>query len=178
MEKSSKILLKYILDNNYKTVWSLGRGYTSERSFDDITKAFNNKVSYILIEHISDYLTRICIKMGYDEEEKYMITNNGGQVNISKDNSTLNATQNIGVKADELSNIISSIKDLLDDSIPSEVKEQIEDSIEGIKSESTKENPNKSILRMSVNFLKQSIEKVPTAIKLCENINKLIEYFN
>lgn len=170
-------ILKYVSDN-FQQVYTLGWAYTFDKTFEAKTKAFNQKVTFILIEHISNYLTRIFINMGYDEEERYMITNYNGQINISKDNSTLNATQNVGVKVDELSNIIASIKELLDDSVPKEVKEEIEDGIEGIQSEATKENPNKSILRMSINFLKQSIEKIPTAIKLCENINKLIEYFN
>ena len=72
----------------------LGRGYSHSNKYQDIVKEFNHGLSLILIQHIEAYLRKIIISMGYDEEVTYMITVHGGQVNISKDNSTINATQN------------------------------------------------------------------------------------
>ncbi len=171
-------VLKYIDDKNIDIV-ELGRGYTSSNKYRDIVKEFNNRVTLVLIQYIAAYLTKIGIEMGYDEEEKYMITINGGsgvQVNISKDNSTINAVQNNGINTEELDNLIKSIRESLNNDIPEEEKEMIEENIETIKQELSNNSPKKGLIKSCILGLKNVVESIPKAIILCKNIEILIEY--
>ena len=168
-------VLKYIDDKNIDIV-ELGRGYTSSNKYRDIVKEFNNRVTLVLIQYIAAYLTKIGIEMGYDEEDKYMITINGGsgvQVNISKDNSTINAVQNNGINTEELD---ISIRESLNNDIPEEEKEMIEENIETIKQELSNNSPKKGLIKSCILGLKNVVESIPKAIILCKNIEILIEY--
>ena len=64
------------------------------------------------VDGINVYLSDIATDMGYDEESRFMINVSGGQaqVNISNDNSTLNATQNIQVNQSEIASLITELK--------------------------------------------------------------------
>ncbi|EHI96899.1 hypothetical protein CDLVIII_0160 [Clostridium sp. DL-VIII] len=170
-------IFKYIVDNNFD-MSGIARAYdTRSKTFDEIIKSFNNRVSLIFINHIADYLTKIGIEMGYDEEVKYMITNNGGQVNISRDSSTLNATQNIGTNSEELISLVKEISKLLDDSsIPNDEREIIQESVETIQSELQSNEPKKGLVKSCVNGLKMAITNIPTAIELCNNVQQFIDY--
>lgn len=168
--------LLYIAEKGFN-YYTIGRSYSGKKNFNEIIKDFNDKFSYILIIHISGYLTKIGIEMGIDEEVNYMITNNGGQVNISKDTSTLNAVQNIGTKSDELASLVGEINKISSSSdIPKEEKEIIGDTIETIQSELQNDTPKKGLIRSCIAGLKSAILAIPTAIELSENISKLIEY--
>ena len=168
--------LLYISEKGFN-YYTIGRRYSGKKSFNEIIKDFNDKFSYILIIHISGYLTKIGIEMGIDEEVNYMITNNGGQVNISRDTSTLNAVQNVGTKSDELVSLVGEINKILSSSdIPKEERETIGDAIETIQSELQNDTPKKGLIRSCIAGLKSVISAIPTAIELSENITKLIEY--
>lgn len=170
-------IFKYVINNN-SNITGIARAYDmSAKTFDEAIKAFNNRVSLIFINHIGDYLTKIGIEMGYDEEINYMITNNGGQVNISRDNSTLNATQNIGTNSDELLSLVQEINSLLGDcNIANEEKEIIQESVETIQCEMQNNEPKKGLIRSCVNGLKMAITNIPTAIELCNNVQQFIDY--
>lgn len=115
--------------------------------------------------------------MGLDEEVNYMITNNGGQVNISRDMSTLNAVQNVGAKSDELINLVGEINRLLKVSeISDEQREIIGESIDTIQNELQANSPKKGLIKACITGLKAAISGIPTAIELYENINQLIEF--
>lgn len=168
--------LLYIDEKGFN-YYTIGRSYSGKKNFNEIIKDFNDKFSYILIIHISGYLTKIGIEMGIDEEVNYMITNNGGQVNISRDTSTLNAVQNVGTKSDELVSLVGEINKILSSSdIPKEERETIGDAIETIQSELQNDTPKKGLVRSCIAGLKSAISAIPTAIELSENITKLIEY--
>lgn len=169
-------VLEYIVANGFD-LYSIGRAYSSETSYNNIIKDFNSKISLILINHISSFLTKIGIEMGFDEEVSYMITNNGGQVNISKDMSTLNAVQNIGAKSDELVNLVSEINKLLvSSSIPKKDREEIKDSIETVQSELQNSAPKSGLIRTCVKGLEACITGIPNAIELCDNIQQFIDF--
>ena len=173
---SSYKILKYIVDNNCD-ITMLGRGYSHSNKYQDIVKEFNHGLSLILIQHIEAYLRKIIISMGYDEEVTYMITVHGGQVNISKDNSTINATQNNnGSNIDELMRLVSSIKALLDDTIPEDEKELINDNIEAIQEQLKNDKPKKGLIKTCINGLNSAILGIPNAIELCENLKIFINY--
>ena len=59
--------LLYIAEKGFN-YYTIGRSYSGKKNFNEIIKDFNDKFSYILIIHISGYLTKIGIEMGIDEE--------------------------------------------------------------------------------------------------------------
>lgn len=167
--------LLYIAENGFN-YFTIGRRYSGKKSYNEVIKDFNDKFSYILIIHISGYLTKIGIEMGIDEEVNYMITNNGGQVNISRETSTLNAVQNIGTKSDELINLVEEINRLLMVSeISDEQREIIGESVESIHNQLQEANPKKGLIKTCITGLKTAVLGIPTGIELYNNINQLIE---
>ena len=96
---------------------------------------------------------------------------------ISKDNSTINATQNNnGSNIDELMRLVSSIKALLDDTIPEDEKELINDNIEAIQEQLKNDKPKKGLIKTCINGLNSAILGIPNAIELCENLKIFINY--
>lgn len=171
-------ILKYISENDIDFYY-VARAYSNSRgtkTYDEIVRNFSDQISLILIQHISNYLTKIGIEMGYDEEVNYMITNNGGQVNISKDNSILNATQNIGASSHELIKLVETINSLIDETVPEEEKEIIIESVEAIKNELQSNEPKKGVIKSCIRGLKAATINIPVAIKLCDNIKQFIEF--
>ena len=170
-------LLKYIVKNqiDYR---SFTRGYTDSTKFQEAAKGFNNRVVLPFVYHIEGYLTKIGIQMGYDEERRFMITINStnGQVNISQDNSTINAVQNQNVSASELEQLIRAIKEELGTGIGRDEQEIINDSVDCLQEELQKENPKKGLIKNCITGLTSVIENIPSAIGLCEKIKTLIEY--
>ena len=115
--------------------------------------------------------------MGYDEEEKYMVTINGTQVNISKDNSTLNAIQhNNGTDSNDLVKLVTAIKGLIDETIPEEEKETIIESVETIQEQLQSTNPKKGLIKNCMLGLNTAILNLPHAVTLCENIKTFVTY--
>ncbi len=97
-----------------------------------------NVLFFVLISHISKFLEKIGVDMGMDENVKYSITVNNGQVNLANDQATINATMNNGVDMHTLMTLISEVKNKLSDEFSTEEQEEINDSLETIKEELSK----------------------------------------
>ena len=114
----------------------------------------------------------ICIEMGLDDNDNYFITNNGGQVNITKDESTINAIQNNYSKIDKL---VDQVKNCIN-SIDDELKNEIIDNIEGLQEEIKKENPKKGVIKSITDALKNILPKIPMAIELTAAITEIVVF--
>lgn len=169
-------ILKYLVETGADPS-IIVMGYSKGDTYDERIRAFNNRVALVLIQHIEGYLMKIGIKMGYDEEEKYMVTINGTQVNISKDNSTLNAIQhNNGTDSNDLVKLVTAIKGLIDETIPEEEKETIIESVETIQEQLQSTNPKKGLIKNCMLGLNTAISNLPHAVTLCENIKTFVTY--
>lgn len=169
-------LLRYLSDNKLSVI-SYGRAYGGSK-YQEITKNFATRVILPFVNHVEDYLTDIAIDMGYDEEAKFMININGGQaqVNISRENSSITANQTNNIQGAELESIISSIKSLITNEIPTVEREVIIDSLDVIEEELKKDAPKKGFLKTAWNGLETAIQKIPDAVQLVENVNKLSSF--
>ena len=137
--------------------------YSSSRKLSDCLDTFNHRVVLILINHIDDYLKRIGIEMGMDENVTYNI--NGQQVNIANDNASITAVQNNnGIDADELHKLIEIMKAELNPSLPDEDKVDAEESIEIIEAELKSGKPDE--------------EKVMTHFKLLKRIDTGVKFLS
>ncbi|MCI9286956.1 MAG: hypothetical protein HFJ57_03090 [Clostridia bacterium] len=166
-------ILKYITENNIN-FRSYVYPYSTSNKYQDKVKGFNDKFILPFVNAIDGNFERICVEMGFDEESKYNITINGGQVNIAKDNSVLNATQNNNF---ELNDLISKLKDTLErNDIEEGIKNEIIDNAEGILEEANNEIPRKGRLKSFIEGLKESAKLVPGIIELGANITAIISF--
>lgn len=165
-------LLTYITENNIKF-----RGYTypysSSNKYQDKVKGFNDKVVLPFVNSIDGNYERICVEMGLDETTPFNITINGGQVNIAKDDATINATQNIYSEIDELVNQVKNNIETIDNS---DLRNEIIDNIEGLQEELKKNNPKKGIINSIVSSLKLILPKIKSATELFAAITQIIAF--
>ncbi|EPI04501.1 hypothetical protein D920_00201 [Enterococcus faecalis 13-SD-W-01] len=171
-------ILKYISQNPDFDVAMLGWGYTSSKKFQDMVEAFGNRLVQPFISHIDDYLMDISTDMGFDEENMFMITINGGnpQVNISNDNSNLTAAQYNSIDLDSLSKNITEVrKELKESDIDGEMKEILLANLNVVESESKQENPQKSVVKTALTTLSTIVKGIPSAVSAAEGIQKIVD---
>lgn len=144
-------ILKYLLENNASVAYGIGRSYSRSNKYQDVVKGFNERVVMLLINHISGYLTKIGIDMGMDENVRYSITVNDGQVNLATENATINAVQNNGISSAEIMDFINAIKEHMPEN--SEDAETVNESLEVVKSELTQPKPKKRLVSFAVKAL-------------------------
>ncbi|MBR1423816.1 MAG: hypothetical protein IJ571_10300 [Ruminococcus sp.] len=159
--------LKTISNRNYDRL-PLGiiHPYSSSNKFADMLKEFNHCVVLALINHISDYLKKVGIEMGMDDNVTYNI--NGQQVNIANDNANITAIQNNnGINADELHKLIEVMKSELNPNLSPEDKADAEESIDIIESELKSGNPDEQKVKSQFKLLKRLDVGVKFASACC-----------
>lgn len=172
-------ILKYVSENTSVKTSALGSGYTSSTKYQNMVKEFGNRVVLPFVNGIDDYLSDIATDMGYDEESKFMINISGGQaqVNISNDNSTLNATQNIQVNPSEIASLITELKDNIENEVTNNkiIKNILLTQAQLIANESANEKPKKGVLKTAINTIQDLLKTVPSAVTAVESSRKLYE---
>lgn len=163
-------VLKYITDNNISFM-GYTFGYSASTKYNDKIQGFNDKFILPFINEIEGNYEGICIEMGVDDNDNYFITNNGGQVNIARDESTINAIQNNYSKIDKLVDQVKNCINSIDDD---ELKNEIIDNIEGLQEEIKKENPKKGVIKSITGALKNILPKIPMAIELTAAITEIV----
>ncbi len=147
-------ILKYCSDNAVDIPYKLAFSYSSSTKWQDKTREFNNRVVLVIINNIEAYLTKVGIDMGLDENTKYNITVNNGQVNLASENATINATQNNGVDIKKIESLVANIVNNIDSIALNEEKQQVEESLEVIQTELTSSKPKKSMINTALTGLK------------------------
>lgn len=149
--------------------------FSNEKSFQEKVNGFCNKFILPLVNYINGKIEELCIEIGMDEDSKYIISaSSGGQINIAKDNSTINASQN-----NTVSNIYDKlVNDLNNCKIDKEIKESIEEVVGGLKEEMEKEKPRKTILNSLINTLNKFKSKIPDAIAIAADITELVTFIS
>lgn len=159
--------LKTISNRNYDRLpFRIIHPYSSSNKFADMLKEFNHCVVLALINHISDYLKKVGIEMGMDDNVTYNIT--GQQVNIANDNANFTAIQNNnGTNADELHKLIEVMKSELNPNLSPEDKADAEESIDIIKTELNSGNPDEQKVKSQFKLLKKLDVGVKFASACC-----------
>lgn len=146
-------ILKYCSENDVDIPRNLAFSYSSSKKYQDKTSEFNNRVVLVLINNIEAYLTKVGIDMGLDENTKYSITVNNGQVNLASDNATIHATQNNGTSVAELKKLVEAVRKTIDLSINENEKQSVEESLEVIQGELVTDKPKKSMVNLALKGL-------------------------
>jgi len=169
-------ILKYCIEKNIDIPRTVAVAYSHSKSYQDKVRSFNQRVVMVLITHIGDYLKNIGIDMGVDEEVKYSITVNHGQVNVANDNSTINATQNIGTDIAQLQRIFDEIRGntcgLSDEDIKT-----VNEGLEIIADEMANEKPKKRVVEFAMkglNSIKYTAEFSAAIAKLAYYVTPLL----
>ena len=170
-------LLKVVRENP-NAILMIGKGYCSSSKYQDMTKAFGNYVIHPFVDTIKGHLTHIGIDMGMDENNQYNITVSGGQVNISQDNSTLNAVQNnSGFDLQIVQKIIDEITTLLlQANVPKDQLAEIKEALEGIRDELAKPAPKKGFINMLLQGLQTSSTVLSTIPVVAEKVKAFAAY--
>lgn len=146
-------ILDYIAQKEINICYTIAVGYDCSKQYQDRVRAFNNRVSLVLIRHIEGYLTKIGIDMGVDERVVYSISNNG-QVNIASDNGTINAPNYFGVDVAELGKLIEDVKKSAS-GMAEKDRETLSDSLEVIDEQFKTDKPKKSFVRAAIEGIKR-----------------------
>lgn len=168
-------LLKYFSQDD-KLYLSCAGSYSSSSKYQDHIKEFHDRIVYPFVQDIETFLNEISIDMGYDEDVKFVITVNGGQVNIAKDNSTINAIQNNGIDINQLDCLLQAIINSYPQEKSPEDKEAIEESVDVIKEELQNENPKKSLIKTALSSLEHIIPTVKETAEFSAAVVALIQF--
>lgn len=156
-EETSEIysFIKVICNRNYPILpHSILLNYSSSSKYSDKLKEFNHSVVLALINHIRDYLKKVGIEMGMDDNVTYNIK--GQQVNIANDNASMKVIQNNnGINADELHKLIEAMKADLNPNLSSEDRADAEESIDIIESELGSGSPDEQKVKSQFKLLKR-----------------------
>ncbi|HIQ90968.1 MAG TPA: hypothetical protein IAB27_05035 [Candidatus Coprosoma intestinipullorum] len=165
-------ILKYIVDNNIDCRAYI-KSYSSSSKYQDKLKSFCDNVVEPLVNHIDVNYERIFIEMGMDEETKYTIVNNGGQVNIAQDNANITATQ---INYNKLNELVANIKQKVDDIKDEELKQEIIDNTEGIQEELEKKEIKKGRVKSFIASLQTKLPSIGSMIEISAAITELITF--
>ncbi len=172
MSKDAERLLKFIVDKSKKSnVSVIGFNIKEVNNIPNISfgigKLLNElEICGILSNHIMTlggnvvvYLTTDGMEYLFEKDKMEMNNKNsmtfnisGGQVNVARDNATINAIQNNNVNKIELDNIIKNIKDNLSD-LKKEDADGIVDVVDMAKEELSKPEPKSSRLRNCITLI-------------------------
>ena len=164
-------ILKYIGEKCKDMPYGITNAYSLSSRKEGLKK-FNDRVTLVLIRHIEEYLTEVGIEMGLDENVTLNINAEKGQVNIAKDQATINAVQNNGIDTNELSKLISNMRDALEDSLTDEDKQDANDSIDIIEEELNSTQPNEKNVKTHFKIL----SKIGAGIKFTNACCSLITF--
>lgn len=109
------------------------------------------------------------------EEKKWAVHISGGQVNIAKGQGTIYATQNNGVSAGELGEIIRKIKEDLP-ALEREDADKISDIVDMVKEEIGRPEPRAGRLRNCVTLIAPMITIANGLPNLANNLQRLMDY--
>ena len=169
-------ILKYISENNLQVQNGIAWGYSSSNKFQDKIKEFNNRFVMILIRHIENFLTNVGIDMGLDDKVVYNVSVQNGQAIIAGDNTTVNATNNIGIDSAQLKELIAKVVENTKGLSP-EAREEVNESLEVIEQETKSGKPKKSLLKTAIKTLsaiKGTVEFAAATAALIEFISVII----
>lgn len=167
-------ILRYILENIEEPRFSFHSIY-GKKMWQDNVKEFNDRVVLVLIGNIEDYLTKVGIDMGLDENVVYNVS--GGQVNVASGNAVINATQNNGVSANELDDILKGITESLS-KLEKENADEIADIVEMAREELAKPEPKVGRLRNCLTLIAPMFTIANGIPTLATNLQRLQEYIN
>lgn len=145
-------ILSYIVEHDVNVYYGIGMAYSHSNKFQEILKAFNDRVTMVLIRHIEAYLTKVGIDMGLDDKKVFNVSVQNGQAIIATDNATVTATNTVGLDQDKLTELIAAVR-IAAEGLSAEDAEALEESLDVVAAEAASDKPKKSFLRTALKTL-------------------------
>lgn len=155
-----------ITENNYPT-YNFGWYYADGNKYQDMTKAFGDRLVYPFVSELGEYMKDIVTDMGYDESNTLYninVNSSGVQVNIAEKNSSLSASQVNNWAIQKVVDKISKIEEEISKIENQDIKENLTENLEIIKAESNKLDGKRMELKPILNnmyFLATNIAMLP-----------------
>ncbi|AIG44285.1 TPA: conjugal transfer protein [Streptococcus suis] len=164
----------YIALNKLSTT-NFGWYYANSKKYQDMAKAFGDRLIYPFVLEIEEYIKDIATDMGFDNDSSYNITINssGVQVNIAEHGSTVNAKQENSINSEEFSRAIKKVEDAIEAVENNESKSVLKQNLEVVKNEIQAAQPKKTILTSAFNSMKFIATSVALTPDLTEGIKLL-----
>lgn len=144
-------LLDYI-DKHYRhwTGFALWYGTSGGGKISGIIQGFNNKVTRLLVNHISTYLEEMAIKMGINDNPKtpVLIQGNVGQFNYA--HGDIEAVQNNNAQSNDVLDLTKELIKILKetDEVDAEIKNEAIDNLEDLAEEvESNDKPKEKTIR-------------------------------
>lgn len=171
-------VFEYIVEKNLDT-YQFGWYYSSGTKYQDMAKAFGDRLIYPFVNNIEEYIKDISIDMGYDEEISHNININssGVQLNIANHNSTINAEQTNDLDLDEINRVILEVEELINGIEDREAQAILIDNLELIKNEVKEDQPKRISLKSTVKTMSYIASSIALVPDLTSGINMLASLF-
>lgn len=144
-------LLDYV-DKHYRhwIGFALWYGTSGGGKISGIIQGFNNKVTRLLVNHISTYLEEMAIKMGVNDNPKtpVLIQGNVGQFNYAHGN--IEAVQNNNSQSNDMLDLTKELIKILKetDEVDGEIKDEAIDNLEDLAEEvESNDKPKEKTIR-------------------------------
>lgn len=137
----------------------------------------NNKATISLTTDGLEYFNERKTENKMMDNKNVSFTVHGGQVNIASGNATINATQNNGVSASELDDILKGITESLS-KLEKENADEIADIVQMAKEELAKPEPKASRLRNCLTLIAPMFTIANGIPTLATNLQRLQEYIS
>ncbi|HEL0009099.1 TPA: conjugal transfer protein [Streptococcus equi subsp. zooepidemicus] len=154
---------------------NFGWYYAHSKKYQDMAKAFGDRLIYPFVLEIEEYIKDIATDMGFDNDSSYNITINssGVQVNIAEHGSTVNAEQANIINAEAFTKAIENVEDAIEKLENTESKSVLKENLEIVKNEVREVQPKKAILTSAFNTMKFIATTVALTPDLAEGIKLL-----
>lgn len=146
-------LLENLSKREVDVLYFAAKFYINTGRAQEHLDAFNKHVTWIFIDDIGRYLSKLGIDMGVDDKVVNSINLKQGQVNIANDNATITATNNIGADLTQLSDLINKVKESAKGLTGADA-ETLSESLDVLEKELNAEKPNKAVLKLSTKMLR------------------------
>lgn len=156
----------YITKNRLRT-YNFGWYYVNSRKYQDMAKAFGDRMMYPFVVCIENYLKDISTDMGYDENNtmyKINVNSSGVQVNIADHGSTIEANQENKFTSEDIAKAINEVEELIKGMKDDDSKEILYQNLDGIKNEIKQQHPKREVLvtcLKSMHFIATSVALIP-----------------
>ncbi|AWZ30147.1 TPA: conjugal transfer protein [Streptococcus agalactiae] len=156
----------YMTKNSLHT-YNFGWYYANSCKYQDMAKAFGDRMVYPFVVGIENYIKDISTDMGYDENNAMYninVNSSGVQVNIAEHGSTIEANQENKFNGEDVVKAINNVEELIKGMKDDESKEILYQNLDGIKNEIKQQHPKREVLTTclkSMHFIATSVALIP-----------------
>lgn len=163
----------YITENELKT-YNFGWYYAHSNKYQDMAKAFGDRLVYPFAVEIENYMKDIATDMGYDDNNSLYninVNSTGVQVNIAEHGSTIKADQKNKLNSEEIVKAIQEVRNLIKKIENEDTKTVLNQNLDTIKNEINQKQPKKDVL---ISCLK-NMQFIATSIALLPDLSQGIK---